>query len=347
VRLAEGTAYVDFALMAGVSADCSELEALVARGVVSFEVFFADMAAPLLVTDNGRLRAIFHRIARLGAVAGVTPTEQDMVRAEAARLEADGRREPRAFARSRPPIAEAIGISRACLLAEDTGARLHIRQASSALSVDVLRGARRRYPGISAEVMPHNLLLFEDELDRQGPFAKVAPPLRSASDAEALWAALLDGTVDMVATDHAPHLPEEKEAGRADIWKAPGGFPGLQTFLPLMVDQVAGGRWTWPDLVRCCSETPARRFGLYPAKGSLEPGSDADLVVVDSRQPARIDNESQLSKARVTPFAGRVLAGSLVLTMLRGQVVMREGKIDGPARGRLVTPGTGRDPRAR
>jgi dihydroorotase len=338
VRLAEGAAYVDFALLAGVSADCSQLETLVKLGAASFELFFGDMPPPLLVTDNGRLREILRHVARLGGVAGVTPTEQDIVRVETARLEAEGRREPRAFAGSRPPIAEALGVARACLLAEETGARVHLRQVSCALSLDILRATRGRYPRLSAETMPHNLLLFEEELDRQGPYAKVAPPLRSPAEAESLWQALLDGTVDMVATDHAPHLPQEKEAGRADIWRAPGGLPGLQTFLPLMLDQVAKGRWEWSDLVRGCAEAPARVFGLYPRKGAIELGSDADLVLVDPRRAAVIDNASQLSKARVTPFAGRVLTGSLMITMLRGQVIMRDGTVEGPPRGRLVTP---------
>ncbi|MGH7322349.1 MAG: dihydroorotase [Candidatus Rokuibacteriota bacterium] len=156
--------------------------------------------------------------------------------------------------------------------------------------------------------------------------------------AEALWGALLDGTVDIVATDHAPHLPAEKEAGRHDIWKAPGGFPRLQTWLPLMLDQVAKGRWTLVDLIRCCAEAPARLFGLYPRKGALEPGSDADLVIVDPTRTMTIDNDSQVSRARVTPFAGRVVTGVPVLTMVRGQVVMRDGAVTGRPRGALVTP---------
>jgi allantoinase len=337
-RLASGTAYVDFALLAGVNPDGSQLEALMQRGAASFEVFFGDMPPPLLVTDNGHLREILRRITRLSGIVGITPTEQDIVRMEMARLDAAGRREPRAFLCSRPPIAEALGVARACLLAEETGARVHIRQVSCSRSLDILRTVRRRYPHLSAETMPHNLLLFDEELDRQGPYAKVAPPLRTPEEAESLWGGLLDGTIDMVATDHAPHLPEEKESGRSDIWRAPGGLPGLQTFLPLMIDQVAKGRWTWGDLVRCCAEAPARIFGFYPRKGALELGSDADLVLVDPQRPTRIDNASQLSKARVTPFAGRVLTGSLMLTMLRGEVVMRNGTIEGPPRGCLVTP---------
>ncbi|MGH7266964.1 MAG: dihydroorotase, partial [Candidatus Rokuibacteriota bacterium] len=196
---------------------------------------------------------------------------------------------------------------------------------------------RQASPRVSAETTPHNLLLTEDELDRQGPFAKVTPPLRPAADLEACWGALRDGTVDIVATDHAPHLPAEKEAGRADIWKAPGGFPGLQTLLPLMLNEVARGRLTLVDLVALCAERPARLFRLYPRKGALEPGSDADLVLVDPAREALIENEAQLSRARVTPFAGWRVRGWPVATLLRGRVVMRDGKVTGVPAGTLVT----------
>jgi dihydroorotase len=347
VRLAAGRAHVDFALQAGVGGGGAEVEALAARGVVSFELFLGDAAPALLLAEDAELREALRLLARVDRVAGVTPTVGAVIHAETARLRAAGRREPAAFARSRPPIAEALGVARVALLAEETGARVHFRQLSCRAAIDVLRAARVRYPRLSAETTPHNLLLHEEELERQGPFAKVAPPLRTPADAASLWEALRDGSLDIVATDHAPHLPHEKEAGRNDIWKAPGGFPGLQTFLPLMLDEVARGRWTLGQLVRCCAETPARLFGLYPRKGAIALGADADLVAVDLGRTLRIENETQYSRARVTPFAGRVVTGCPVLTMVRGQVVMREGQIAGPPRGTLVTPvGPAGGPRA-
>jgi dihydroorotase len=204
--------------------------------------------------------------------------------------------------------------------------------------VEVLQGERSRSQGISAEVTPHNLLLTETDLEKQGPFATMVPPLRKPSDVESLWGALLDGTIDIVATDHAPHLPAEKEPGREDIWNAPCGIPGLQTFLPLMLNQVSKGVMTLSELIGTCSERPARLFGLYPRKGTLLPGSDADLVIVDPDREKAVENAEQLSKAAVTPFAGHVLRGWPVLTMVRGRVVMRDGKITGVPSGIFVKP---------
>jgi dihydroorotase len=338
VRLATGESHVDFALQAGVVGGPDHVERLAELGAVSFELFLGDVPPSLLAGDSGAVLEILRRVEAVGGVAGVTPGDDGIVRAATASLPTEGHIDPRSFAWSRPPIAETLGVARACLLAAEAGARVHLRQVSCRGAVEVLRAARSRGGRLSAEVTPHNLLLTEDELERQGPYAKVAPPLRAAHDLECLWAALKDGTIDMIATDHAPHLPEEKDVGWDDIRRAPGGLPGLQTFLPLMLDQVARGRWWLTDVARTCAEAPARRFGLYPRKGALLPGSDADLVVVDPNRREIIDNAAQWSRARITPFAGWPVTGWPVLTMLRGRVVMREGKIDGSPRGRLVTP---------
>jgi len=338
VRLATGAAHVDFALQAGVVGSPDHVEELVELGAVSFELFLGDAPPSLLVGDSGDALEILRRIEAIGGVAGVTPGDDGIVRAATASLPSEESIDPRSFAWSRPPIAETLGVARACLLAAEAGARVHLRQVSCRRAVDVLRAARAWGGRLSAEVTPHNLLLTEDELARQGPYAKVAPPLRAAGDLECLWEALEDGTINMIATDHAPHLPEEKDAGREDIRRAPGGLPGLQTFLPLMLDQVAQGRWSLTDVARTCAEAPARQFGLYPRKGAVLPGSDADLVLVDTTRRETIDNAAQWSRARITPFAGWTVTGWPVLTMLRGRVVMRDGKIEGPLRGRLVTP---------
>jgi dihydroorotase len=150
--------------------------------------------------------------------------------------------------------------------------------------------------------------------------------------------ALVNGLLDVVATDHAPHHPDEKAAGKDDIWKAPGGFPGVQTFLPLMLRLVEQGVLDYPGLVRTCCANPARLFGLYPRKGALEIGSDADLVIIAPNRPMTIRNADQVSKARQTPFAGLTMGSSPVCTYLRGTRVMHDGQPIGVANGRFVRP---------
>ncbi|HVL35891.1 MAG TPA: dihydroorotase family protein, partial [Burkholderiales bacterium] len=303
---------------------------------VSFELFLADLPPPLLLASNQELLACLQAVAAVDGVAGVTPGDDSIVAAHTAPSAAGRDASRRAFLASRPAVAEALGVARACVAASAARARVHIRQVSAAESVEVLRALKT--PGLSAEVTPHNLLLTADEILARGPIAKVVPPLRGQADLAAVQAALREGVIDLVATDHAPHLPEEKALGEEDLAKAPGGFPGVQTLLPLMLHLVGQGLLDYPRLVGACCEAPARRFGLFPAKGALQRGSDADLVVVAPDRTFVIRNEDQLSRARLTPFDGWKAPGTPVLTMLRGRVIARGAAPQGRPGGRFVRP---------
>jgi dihydroorotase len=334
--IGERSAHVDFALQAGLGPDTTHVRELCDLGAISFEVFLADLAPPMLVAGNQELLRCLRALAAADRVAGVTPGDDGIVAAHGV-AGAIGREESRrAFLASRPAVAEAIGVARACVAAAAAHARIHIRQVSAASSVAVLRALKS--PDVSAEVTPHNLLLDEGEILRRGPLAKVVPPLRSPEDLASVRAALREGVIDIVATDHAPHLPEEKALGEEDLAKAPGGFPGLQTLLPLMLHLVEQGVLDYPRLVAACCETPARLFGLFPRKGALQAGSDADLVVIDPRKPFVIRNADQLSRARLTPFDGWRAPASPVLTMLRGKVVARGTELTSERCGRFVRP---------
>jgi dihydroorotase len=305
-------------------------------GAISFEIFLADLAPPMLVDKASELLACLTAVREVDGVAGVTPGDDSIVQELAAIAQSKNSADRSGFMRSRPPIAEAMGIARICLAASETGARAHVRQVSCANSVAVLRAMAPAH--LSSEVTPHNLMLEATELIRQGPVAKVVPPLRSRVDIDAVRSALRDGTIRIVATDHAPHLPEEKHAGDFDIWKAPGGFPGVQTLLPLMLRLVGEAVLDYPDLVRACCDRPSRLFGIHPRKGALEVGSDADVVIVDPNKPFTIRNEDQQSKARLTPFDGWTAPATPELALLRGAIVMRDGRPEGAAIGRFVAP---------
>ena len=334
--MGERSAHVDFALQAGLGPDASHVLRLRDLGAVSFEIFLADLPPPMLVASGQELLLCLQTIADINSVAGITPGDDSIVAAYS-NAEASGRAESRrAFLDSRPAVAEALGIARACVVAAAAHARIHIRQVSAASSVDVLRALKSA--SVSAEVTPHNLLLEAEETLRRGPIAKVVPPLRSRADLASVQAALREGVIDLVATDHAPHLPEEKALGEDNLAKAPGGFPGVQTLLPLMLGLVEQKVIDYPRLVAACCEAPARLFGLFPAKGALRPGSDADVVVIDPRKPFQIRNDDQLSRARLTPFDGWRAPASQVLTMLRGTVIARGLELTSSRMGRFVCP---------
>ena len=336
-ELGERAVHVDFALQAGLGPDLQHVRMLTELGAISFEIFLADVSPAILIADAETLLQALSTVESCGAIAGITPGDHDLVTRRTAAARAASKGDWGDFPASRPSISEALGVGRACVAARETSARMHLRQISCRASLAVLRGMAAS-PQISAEVTPHNLVLDEEELLRQGPFAKVAPPLRSRDDVLAMRDALKDGTIQIVATDHAPHLPEEKEAGMSDIWKAPGGLPGLQTFLPVMLGLIQEGCLSMQDLVRTCATEPARRFGLFPRKGAIRPGSDADLVFVNPLERFRIRNEDQYSKSRRTPFDGREVRGRPVRAYLAGIEIMRDGKVDGNPRGRFVRP---------
>ncbi len=334
--IGEGRVQVDFALQAGLGPDLSHVQGLAEAGAISFEIFMSDLPTNLLTADAADLVQALEAVRNVGGVAGVTPGNDSLFkRAAELALRAYGA-DAKAFPVSRPPEAEALGIAQACIAASASDARMHLRQVSSAVSLKALRALRTELT--TAEVTPHNLALSEDDYLRLGVVAKVAPPLRPTSDVEALQDALAAGELDTIGTDHAPHHRAEKAAGLHDIWKAPGGFPGVQTFLAVMLHLVERGVLDRARVVKLCCANPARIFGLYPRKGALTVGSDADLVIVDPHASMMIRNENQLSKAGQTPFAGLSVKAKLVLALLRGNVVMRDGQPAGSAAGRFLRP---------
>lgn len=335
--LAEGKCYVDFALQAGLGPDISHVRALKDLGAISFEVFLADLVAPMLVATGEELRQCLLAVSDCDAIAGITPGDDSIVAAHTYTSVTGQLESRRAFLASRPPLAEALSLAKALVAANALDTRVHIRQVSTAPTLDVLRRFKR--PGISAEVTPHNLLLEDLDVLKLGAKAKVTPPLRDHHHLLALQQGLRDGVIDMVATDHAPHRLEEKALGEIDLWKAPGGFPGVQTLLPLMLHMVEKRLIDYPMLVRSCCEIPARTFGIFPQKGWIGPGADADLVVVDPSKPMTIRDQDQLSRAQATPFHGWEIRSSTILTLLRGKIIAREGKPTGSPVGRFLKPG--------
>jgi dihydroorotase len=292
------------------------VKALAEMGASSFEIFLGLLGPGQKILESGALVAALKAVHEAGGVAGVTPYDEGLA----------------ALAPSLPPEVEAAGLALALCAQRIAGGRMHVRQVSSALSLEALALAGR---GVTSEVTPHNLLLTDETLKQLGAVAKVVPPLRPVADTRAMREALARGQVSIVATDHAPHTPEEKAL---ELAKAPGGFPGVQTMLPLLLKLVADGELSYPALVRVACEMPARIFGLFPQKGALAPGSDADLVVVDPARPMTIENVNQASKAGRTPFDGWTIPASLRMTLLRGEVLCRDGRMLAAPKGRFVSP---------
>jgi dihydroorotase (multifunctional complex type) len=229
----------------------------------------------------------------------------------------------------RPPLCAAIETARALVLAEQLGRRVHICHLSTAQEMALVRDAKARGIPVTCEVAPHHLFLVNSLEWKLGPLAKMNPPLRPREDIEALWANL--ALVDAIASDHAPHLLEEKQVG---VMGAPSGVPGLETTLPLLLTAVNEGRLMLSDLARLASSGPAQIFGLA-RKGRIAPGFDADLVLVNSEAKWTIGDARLWTKCGWTPYSEWRVKGRVERVYLRGRLVFADGEV-------LAEPGYGR-----
>lgn len=242
----------------------------------------------------------------------------------------------RELADARPPLIEAIGVAAAILSAVHTGARLHLRLLSSKMALDTaaaLRGTLANIP-MSAETCPQYLLTTRDDLAVQKAALWCTPPPRSADDTRALWQGIEEGQIDCISTDHAPHAPGEKLD--EDPSAALGGVVGVETLVPLLFDQVAGGRISLETYVRLLSEGPAQVAGLGGSKGRLQPGYDADIVVLDPGATTRITNARLHSKHANSPFDGRVCRVAIDRVFLRGTLAVQGGHTTGSPHGQYL-----------
>ncbi|WP_251549089.1 dihydroorotase [Neobacillus muris] len=222
-----------------------------------------------------------------------------------------------------PSVCESVQIARDVLLAEASGCHYHVCHISTKESVRAVRDAKRAGINVTAEVTPHHLLLNQDDIPGFDPNFKMNPPLRDAADQQALIEGLLDGTIDFIATDHAPHTAEEKKEGMA---LAPFGIVGLETAFPLLYTNfVLNNRITLKQLIDWMTIKPSKAFGL--PFGTVEVGSPADLVLIDLEEERTINPDEFLSKGKNTPFAGWNCKGWPVITIAEGNIVWEKGAV--------------------
>lgn len=305
---------VDFCINGGPG----EIEGLVAAGAAAIGEIFAYEHSDL------EMQRILERTGAAGALATIHAEDGQVIRNESSPLAQV--HEPEVHSRARPAVAEALAIEKALAWSD----RPHICHISTGRGLELVTSAKKMGKNVSCEVTPHHLLLNAKDYRSQGSFVKMNPPLRRQEDNDALWAGLRQGSVDILASDHAPHLPEEK---RDDIWEAPAGVPGVETLLPLMLFSVRRNLLSLERLVNALSARPAEIFGL-DSKGKIEVGRDADLVIADPRNVREIRADRLHSRADWTPFEGKQ-AIFPEMTLVRGKVVFHEDMEARPGYGRF------------
>jgi dihydropyrimidinase len=306
----------------------------VTRGVRSYKIFMGyRRAGRNLVTDDF-LYAAMKEMREQGALPMVHAENADLIYALERELIEQGKVTPEHYPASRPTAVETEAISRAADIARLARSALYVVHLTTPQGLEIIKARTEQGQPVYTETCPQYLLLTEKEMTRIGPFAKIGPPMRTETELDGMWRGVRHGWIPIVASDHSPHNPELKQAGWQNIFyneqgqPIPFGAPSAETIVPLMyaAGVVERGLPPW-WLARVMAENPARVFGLYPRKGVIAAGSDADFTVVDPAGETEFRAERMHSRTGYTPYEGRRVKGAITMTMIRGQVVLQDGAL--------------------
>ena len=348
----EHKAHVDFALwgLALGNINIYELEEMAAAGAIAFKFFWGyaidsntyqliynyephmkNVVPPLL---DGEIYNMFKVIAKTGKQVAIHAENFYLIKTLSEEVERSGKNESyEAFLKCRPAEAECTIIRSAIALAKLSGIKLHILHLGTGEGVNIIAAAQGEGLPISVETCPHYLTLCDEDYASVGPLLKVYPPVKTRQDREKLWHGLRAGIISLVCSDHAPHTEEEKAGG---LWTAPAGMASVETLAPLMINAVSEGYLSINQLAAILSENPAKLYGLYPRKGSLLPGTDADITIIDPLAEYTIRKEDLHSISKVTPFDGWHMRGRATQTILRGRTIAQDGQIIGNPGGQFL-----------
>jgi dihydropyrimidinase len=320
--------YLDFGIHGALFDAASQIEEIPRAfdlGVTSFKMFMT-YAKLKWMTDDYHLTAAMDVISRNGGLAMVHAENGLVTDYLEDRSLNKGEDQKKVFLKTRPDLLEAEAIFRALTIATITRCPLYVVHLSTAKGVIPIQLAKIEGQPVYAETCPQYLTMTDLKLQKLGPLAKIGPPLRREKDRLALWSAIQKGIIDVVASDHAPKAKKIEDP----FFEAPYGSPQAETMLTVTYAEGVGKRRMRPSrMVQLFSENPAKIFGLYPKKGALQKGSDADLVLFDPKQVHTIRHENQHSGAPYTLYEGRKCMGKPILTMQRGRIVVDNGEVKG------------------
>ncbi len=317
-----------------------EIPKMFEQGISSFKMYMTYPA--MMIGDEDMFKAL-QKMKELGGIAGVHCENAGVIDALIAQKKAAGELSPAAHPQCRPSLLEAEAVGRLLKMAAVADVPVVIVHLSSEDGLKEVQAARERGQKVYVETCPHYLLM-EDSLyskpDFEGAKYVCAPPLRKKQDNEALWNAIAKGDVQTVSTDHCSFTLKQKDAGREDFTKIPGGMPGVETRGVLLYTfGVKAGKISAEKMTEVLSEAPAKLYGVYPRKGHIAPGADADIVVYDPEGERLITAKDQAANVDYAPYEGTVLSGHIAQVWLRGKLSVEEGKLLGEPEGQYIPRG--------
>ena len=343
-KLAKEQCLMDYAFYGAAGYENrDQLQELVDNGVCAFKTFLHP--APegrepefvgLTVGTDGELFMMMREAAKTGARFTFHCENYKLIEEMEKYLHEIGVNDYSFHYKSRPKIAETESVSTIIQFAKATGCKVGIVHMSAPEACELVKQAQQEGVDIIAETCFHYLSFDDSDIDRMGPYAKCNPPLRSKEDVVKLWGYVLDGTISYLGSDHAPFIKEEKEIGKREgIWRAYSGMPAIECFLPMMLTHVNNGKLTLEQLCKLMSEHVCKQFNLYPQKGCIGVGSDADFAIVDMDREYKLELDKMFSKAKDCNelFDGIPCKGGVDYTIVRGRVVFEDGKVDDSAKG--------------
>ncbi len=333
VDIIQPQSLVDFALWGGVTGEdvregwLDHVQEQVDYGVVSFKAYMTPSVPTYPRVTDPEMFEAFKAVAATGLPVGIHAENFAMCDYYVKKFQAEGRMDGPAWAEARMELAEKVAIELGISFAEASDARLHIVHMSTGIGAKLVGEAKKKGLKVTSETCPHYLTINAQEaMTEFGAFAKIAPPLRTKKDNEELWQGLNNGSVDFIATDHAPYeIESEKTREGMNIWTAFPGIPGVETMVPIIVSEGYNkGRISLSKMVDILSKNAAIHYGLYPKKGAMQIGSDADFTIIDLDKEWVINPKEQASMCGYSPLEGMKLKGKVNKTIIRGHLVFED-----------------------
>ena len=333
-RIASEKSYIDYGIFALLANDnIGEIEGLCKAGALGFKIFLGTSTGDVAPPQAGVLLEALEKTAGAGRRVGFH-CENSEINSHFTQIckKMTGCKDGQLLARARPVISEALAIQNAITYAKYTGAKIHIHHVTSADGASLAQYAKNNGINLTAETCPHYLLLNADAEKA----VRVYPPIRDEVHRKGLWEALKSGVIDMIASDHAPHSAAEKAL---PLWETPAGISGVETQARLMLNEVNKGNLSLNDYARMASEATAKIWDIYPRKGSMLAGTDADFTVVDMKKKGVIRIDELHSKSKTCVYDGIETQGIPIATIVRGKFIVRDGELTGAKGGGvLISP---------